>query len=229
MLCIPMRALLGLTALSCAVAQEVTLTWYGRDTVGAAEARMRSEWWVGETQLMAEAVIIAGIKRLMGLVPRGLRIDAVAGHWVRYERAAVGILFAHTSTHHIDTWAHRVRYGAIYSDWRMQLGVRVWSERARLELIGECVPYRALYAPDYVVGLPRWWITAAWTHREGHVTGQVWTRIDVEQRRMAESRLLLGLHTGRVWTGVVLHWLTHDWYEPGGFAARQGAFLVFMP
>jgi hypothetical protein len=216
--------LLFVLALLCVSAQELELAWFGHDTVRAALARLLGTWRAGGVELAAACEVVAGTKPVVGLVPRGLRVDAHAAYAVERGGIQLAAALAHTSTHHLDSWAHKQRWGAIYGDWRMQLRLRLENAHGSAELGAECVPYRALFAPDYVLGLQRWWAFSRARLRAVVLEGRAWARAALDAEA-AEFRFELGVVAGRLWAGLFAELLTHDWWEPARHAHACGIAL----
>jgi hypothetical protein len=96
--------LVGIVAAALLPAQELTIIYWGRDSVYAWNASLASTWWLAQTEITAGATVVAGVQTNVGITPRGLRVDAAIGQWVRTGQGSrVGFRLAHTSTHHLKT------------------------------------------------------------------------------------------------------------------------------
>jgi hypothetical protein len=219
-------ALAGIAAATLLHAQELTVIYWGKDSVHAWDASLAGTWWLAQTEIAASATVVAGIQPHVGITPRGLRVDAAIAQWVRTAPGSrVGFRLAHTSTHHLDTWVWST-WGVIYGDWRLQLAYVV-EGNSSLEIAAECVPVVALYTPMRVGNLPRWFVVTSYQLRDVYFAAWGYARVDVHRLKSAELYQVIAIPISpQLFVGSAIYWTTNFWYNPAWYVTRLGVLLA---
>jgi hypothetical protein len=220
--------LVGIVAAALLPAQELTIIYWGRDSVYAWNASLAGIWWLAQTEVTARATVVAGIQPEVGITPRGLRVDAAIAQWVRTGSGSrVGFRLAHTSTHHLDTWVWN-SWGVIYGDWRLQLAYAI-EGNSSLEVAVECVPVVSLYAPMRIGNLPRWFMVTSYWLRDVYFTAWGYARIDVHRLKTAELYQVVAIPVlPQLFVGMAVYWATNSWYNPAWHVIRHGFSLTLL-
>ncbi len=220
--------LAGIVAAALLHAQELTVIYWGKDSVHAWNASLSGTWWLAQTEISAAATVVAGVHPNVGITPRGLRVDAAIGQWERTAPGGrVGIRLAHTSTHHLDTWVWGT-WGVIYGDWRLQLAYAI-EGNSSLEVAVECVPVVSLYAPMRIGNLPRWFMVTSYRLRDVYLVARGYARIDVHRLKTAELYQVVAIPIlPQLFTGMAVYWATNSWYHPAWYVTRLGISLTLL-